>query len=255
MNAQNIPAEARKIFTAPEGSKIIQADYSNLELRVLAYISNDDVLINAFERGENIHDINTRDLFGITPKHPNWKIIRRAAKIYIFGRNYGGGLWGIYKRVMQEVPELNLTFNKFKEVDARYRSLHPRYTAWYRKIVDEVVKTKQLRNAFGRIRIFLGLEEEVIREGLNFGIQSTAADIINQATILIYRDLPTGVKLIGQVHDALLFEVKDSAVKGFVKLIKKHMEKKFKIGEYTVQFPVDIEIGASWGTLKKIKQS
>jgi len=254
-NAQNIPAEARKVFTAPKGSKILQADYSNLELRVLAYISNDDVLIGAFERGENVHDINTRDLFGITPKHPNWKVIRRAAKIYIFGRNYGGGLWGIYKRVLQEVPELTFTFNKFKEVDARYRSLHPRYTAWYRKTVEEVVKTKQLRNAFGRIRIFLGLEEEVIREGLNFGIQSTAADIINQATILIHRDLPTGVKLIGQIHDALLFEVKDNAVKKLTKLIRKHMEKKFKIGDHIVQFPVDLEIGASWGTLKKLKQS
>ena len=178
-----------------------------------------------------------------------WKSARKAAKTYIFLRNYGGGLYSAHRKITREVPELGLTFNKLKEVDARYRIKHPRYVSWYRKVVKEVTETKQLRNAFGRIRIFLGAEDEIIREGVNFGIQSTAADIINMATIALFKDplfKKTKAFLTGQIHDALLFEVKNTQVSILKKLIKTHMEKEYVVNNYKAIFPVDISIGDSW---------
>lgn len=252
--SQNIPKEVRKIFVAPEGHKILQGDYSNLELRVLAYESKDDVLINTFKKGENVHDRNTKDLFQIDEDDPQWEAARRAAKIYIFGRNYGGGPQGIYQRVVKEVPELGLTFERFRQIDDSYRSKHPRYTKWVRDTLHEVTKSRTLRNAFGRIRIFLGDQHEIEREGLNFPIQSGASDIINTALISLYADgnyHKLDVRLIGQVHDSLVFEVADKDQKGLAKLLRKHMEKRINFRGEDVRFPVDIEVGTSWGELKK----
>lgn len=256
-NAQNIPKEVRKIFVAPEGSQIVQADYSNLELRVLAYESKDEVLIETFKKGRNVHDQNCQDLFGLSKEDPKWDAARRAAKVYIFGRNYGGGLRGIYNRVMQQVPELGLTFAQFEAVDRSYRDKHPRYTAWVRRVLKEVTETKTLRNAFGRIRIFLGDGHEIEKEGLNFPIQSAAADIINQAVIALYRDRryrPTGAKLIGQVHDSLVFECPSGAVSDLVRCLRRSMEQSYDFYGQTVHFPVDVEVGSDWGTLKAYKE-
>ena len=170
-SVQNIPPEAKHIFTAPEGCTLVQLDYSNLELRVLAEISDDDVLRKTFAEGRNVHSENCKLLFGLTESDPMWKAARRACKTYIFGRNYGGGLKGIHERVAKAVPELNLTYNHFVEIDEQYRKAHPAYDAWYNKTVEEVKSTRCLRNAFGRVRYFLGRPYDIIKEGLNFPIQ------------------------------------------------------------------------------------
>jgi uracil-DNA glycosylase family 4 len=252
-NAQNIPPEARKVFVASEGFLFLEADYSNLELRILSWESDDDVLQNTFAKGENAHDNNTKDLFGITPEDPLWKPARKASKIYIFGRNYGGGLKGIYKRVMQQVPELGLTFAQFVSADERYRRLHPKYTEWCTRVEGEVRSTKRLVNAFGRHRIFLGTAEEIQREGLNFGIQSAAADIINRATIRIFDLLRSKrSRLIGQIHDALLLEVAVEELEEVKAIVRKEMERPLKAWGKTVSFPVEIKIGESWGSMKEV---
>jgi uracil-DNA glycosylase family 4 len=252
-NAQNIPPEARKVFVAPEGFLFLEADYSNLELRILSWESDDDVLQNTFAKGENAHDNNTKDLFGITPEDPLWKPARKASKIYIFGRNYGGGLKGIYKRVMQQVPELGLTFDQFVKADERYRSLHPKYTEWYLRTAGECRGSKRLVNSFGRHRIFLGTAAEVEREGLNFPIQSAAADIINRATIRIFGLLRSKrSRLIGQIHDALLLEVAVEELEEVKAMVRKEMERPLKAWGKTVSFPVEIKIGESWGSMKEV---
>lgn len=256
-NAQNIPKEVRKIFVAPEGYQIMEADYSNLELRVLAYESKDEALIETFEKGENVHDRNTKDLFQIDESHPLWEKARRAAKVYIFGRNYGGGLRGIYRRVVQDVPELSLTFEQFRSVDARYRDKHPRYTQWVRKTLTEVAKGKTLRNAFGRIRIFLGDPNEIEKEGLNFPVQSAAADIINKALLSLYEDSRfhrLSADLVAQVHDALVFEVSTDDIESLGRLLERHMQKRIDYqGEQRI-FPVDISVGPNWGSLKELNK-
>lgn len=248
VNAQNIPEEARRIFVAPEGFEILTADYSHLELRCLAYVSNDQPLIDVFEKGINVHDQNTQDLFGIDKSSPMWNAARRAAKVYIFGRNYGGGLLGIHRRVMLQVPDLPLTFERFREVDEVYRRKHPAYTLWRDRTIREVVNSKQLRNAFGRLRIFLGTDDEIQREGLNFPIQSLAADIINRAMISFWPKIQSMKSLlIGQVHDSVVFQAAKAERKKLIGILRTGMEQTFEINNHEVQFPVKFKAGPSWG--------
>jgi DNA polymerase-1 len=245
-NLQNQPDEVRRIFMAEEGCLFVQADYSNLELRVLAYAANDPTLQAPFLEGKNVHDTNTRELFGVQPDEPSWKAFRRAAKVYIFGRNYGGGLEGMYRRVTLEVPEANLSFARFKAVDERYREAHPGYTVWAETLRRDVLATRRGRNLFGRTRTFYGNDNDVVKEGLNHPIQSTAADIINPVTIALWK---RGLPLVCQVHDSLLFEVKEADVEEAKAVIRQEMERGFSLNGQSVAFPVDITVGRSWGEL------
>jgi uracil-DNA glycosylase family 4 len=245
-NMQNIPKDARALFVAGEGCLLLQADYSNLELRVLAFESEDAVMQAVFEKGGNIHDQNTVDLFGLDKTDPLWPAARKAAKIYIFGRNYGGGLEGIHARVQKEVSELPLLFSQFKEKDQAYRKAHPAYDRWCQAVKEQVSSTRQLTNAFGRIRVFLGTEAEIIREGLNFPIQSAAADIINQATIRFCQAKQKTWKLVGQIHDALLVEVPAGQLKPAAELLRESMEKPLLYRGRQAVFPVELSAGPDW---------
>lgn len=254
-NVQNIPKSAKHIFVAPQGTILGQLDYSNLELRILAEVSGDEVLKETFAKGLNVHSENTKQMFNITEDDPLWDQARRACKTYIFGRNYGGGLMGIHTRVMKAVPELNLTYKHFCEIDAAYRRAHPAYDRWYNATIREVRNNRYLTNAFGRRRYFLGRPQEIQREGLNFPIQSNAADTINTAMIKIHQEHKSGrlkAKMIGQVHDSLLFELPKSSYKKELQKIKSIMEAPVKIGSEPISFPVDVEVGPSWGELKEI---
>lgn len=170
-NAQNIPDPAKHIFVAPTGKILLYGDYSNLELRVTAHVTGDKPLINIFNSGLKVHKENQKVMFGLPEDHELYKEAYRACKTYIFGRGYGGGLRGIYTRLVKAVPELNLTFEKFCEVDAAYKNAHPTIIKWEEKTRETVRETRCLTNAFGRKRYFLGSGAEIEREGLNFPIQ------------------------------------------------------------------------------------
>jgi len=171
MNAQNIPEEAKNIFVAEDGYEMAEIDYSNLELRVLAVESDDDVLKKIFKEGRNVHTENCKRMFGIDESNALWGAARRACKTYIFGRNYGGGLKGIFERVVKAVPELQLTYARFAEIDRAYRRDHPRYTKWVNRITEQVRATRKLKNGIGRVRYFLGTPDQIVRAGLNFPVQ------------------------------------------------------------------------------------
>lgn len=255
-NAQNIPKSAKKIFIPEDNRAIAQFDYSNLELRVMAEISDDDVLRDTFARGLNVHSENCKLMFGIDEKHPLWDVARRACKIYIFGRNYGGGLKGIHRRVAKEVPELNLTYDKFCEIDETYRKAHPQYDRWCKETVNTLRATRCLTNAFGRKRYFLGSDDEIVREGLNFPIQSTGADILNMSLCSLAHAIENGLDatMILTVHDSIVFEVpKGRGQKSVLRIIKETMETKVDILGSKISFPVDVEVGPNWGDLSAVK--
>lgn len=255
-NIQNWGKMPKKVAVVPKGGIFVQADYSNLEARLLAYASNDTPLIEAFGRGENLHDMNTRDLFGLEPSDPMWKTCRHACKTYRFARNYGGGIESIYEKVATQVPELNLTFRKFKEIDETYRKKHPNYAKWYDRTVEEVTRTRKVRNGFGRQRIFLGTIDAIAREGVNTPIQSTAADVINKATIRLHERLGGDQSHIPayfmtQIHDALVMELKDkSYLDDLVGLMKEEMERPVTVWGQEITLPVDFEIGECWGEME-----
>jgi uracil-DNA glycosylase family 4 len=252
-NAQNIPSIARRLFIAPEGYLLCSADYVNLELVIIAYASDDKPLIEVFKKGGNAHDENTKMLFDIGPDDPRWKTYRHAAKIYRFSQNYGATVRGSYEQVMLNAPGFDKTFAEFKKINDKYNQLHPNYFKWRNWVENEVRTKRTLSNGFGRKRYFLDHADNAVRQGLDFVPQSTAADVINTATIALYREREEsglGFKMIGQVHDELLFEVPEKEKKKTEIFIKKIMTRPNILFGKEVKLEVEIGFGRDWSELK-----
>lgn len=254
-NGQNFSKSIKQVFVAPKGRIFIQADYSNLELRVLAYVSKDKKLLEIFKKGLNVHSENCKTMFGLKEDDKMWKAARHACKTYQFGRNYGGTLQGIYRRVVNQVPELNLSYKKFESIDRQYKREHPEQEKWSKE-VQRLGKTERISvNAFGRKRYLLGTFQEIEREALNSPIQSTAADIMNMAMVDIYEDKKKeqlGVWLHGTVHDSLLVSCTKRNKKKVIDFLREKMEVKVKINGFNCEFPVDFEAGENWGELTEV---
>jgi DNA polymerase I-like protein with 3'-5' exonuclease and polymerase domains/uracil-DNA glycosylase len=250
-NGQNIPKEAKKIFVAPEGWKFVSFDYSNLELVVLAYVAGIQHYINVFQRGLNVHTENTKLFLGITEDNPNWDKWRRALKVYVFGRNYGGTVKGIYRRLLTEVKGLRMTLKQFEKLDRDYFAKLPEYKKWYDETEDTLRSTRILHNSFGRIRIFLGDIEACVRAGLNFPIQSTAADIMAYGLINFKRVLDSAKRKrsdiktqpVLTVHDSLVLLVPEREILMATKMLKRTMCAPVNIGGQMITFTGDITVG------------
>lgn len=259
MNLQNQPAIVQDVFVAGAGRAIVKADYSNIELRVLAYMTGEPAMIEAFEKGLNIHDLNTKMLFDIDETHKDWKEIRRAAKIYVFGRSYGGGVEGIYKQVLTEVPSIPVTFEHFKECDRKYFAKMSKYRDWCERQKIQARTTRIVSTAFGRKRILLGMPQEIERQALNTPIQGTAGEIAMEAICDLYDEIekkerkPWKARLVLTVHDSILVECEEKYKMQVAKLMKKVMEKEWAISGKKVKFPVDIEVGPSWGETEVVE--
>jgi DNA polymerase-1 len=254
-NAQNFAKEVLDVFESGKGYKIIKADYSNIELRMLAYLTGEKALIDAFESGTNIHDVNCQLLFGIEKDNPIWSVARRAAKVFVFGRSYGGSVEGIYKQLIVAVPELGLTLEHFKKMDKNYFDALPAYKAWVARMQKQARNTRCVETAFGRKRYLLGTPDEIERMALNTPIQGSAGEVALRAIIELDEALEKKfkyAKLIGTVHDSILIEAPDKDVKAICKLMKTIMEKEYLIEGRKVRFPVDIEVGQSWGVTEPV---
>lgn len=256
-NMQQLPKRRkgiRRAFIAPKGKILISADYSNLEVRVLAEIANDDVLRQ--EVNSNVHDSNTRTLFTIDKDHPLWPVARDAAKVFMFGGiSYGGGPREIYKKVLIKAPGMQLTFKRFKEALQRWFIAHPGYTQWSQRIKETVAEERVARIFNGRVRQLFGSERDIYKEALNTPIQGGAAVVVNRAAIRLVKrikeeQLP--MKLILQIHDQLIFEADEEHLLPLAKIIKEEMEREVEINNRPVRFPVDVEAGKNLEDLKEI---
>ncbi len=206
-----------------------------------------------FEAGVNIHDVNTEVMFGIKKGHPNWKSIRRAAKIFVFGRLYGGGIRGIFERVAAEAPETNLTMAQFRIADRKFFDAHPALKVGFERAAREARETRICITATGRKRFFLGTPDEVEREGINTRIQSAAGDIANESLIDLYEECQKHEdwKLVATVHDNNVIEVPIADIVECAKMLKCTMEKPRKLWGKEVVFPADISVSTkSWGELE-----
>ena len=258
---QTIPKknlEARKCFIPEEGFVFLSRDYSNLEVRILAYETEDEELIRFLEEGGKIHDRNTEILFGISPTDPGGELAKRGAKIFQFGRiQYGGSPREVYEQVCLEVPELKLTFRDFQEAERRYRERYKGYSDWYDGIERGVREVRSARTFYGRCRTLLGSERDIFKQALNTPIQCSAADIIKLATVRIHHQIRTErlkSRLILQIHDELLFEVWKPELEEIRILSKEEMERPVDFKGREVIFPTEVKIGPSWGELKEVKE-
>jgi DNA polymerase I len=256
INAQNIPEEARKIFIPAPGRAFVSGDFSNLELRVMAFDFNDEVLQQMFKEGVNIHDANTKAMFGINKTHRDWDHIRKAAKIAVFGRSYGGGVRGIFERVSAKVPEFNFTMAMFRTADRRYFEAHPKLEKGFAEASRTARETRCCVTATGRKRFFLGTPDEVEREGINTRIQGAAGDIESESLIDLYEECQKhdDWKLVATVHDSNVIECRIEEVKLCASAMKRIMEKPRHLWGKDVIFPCDISVSSkSWGELEPLE--
>jgi DNA polymerase-1 len=250
-NLQNIPIrtelgrQIRAAFVAEPGMILLAADYSQIELRVMAHFSNDPVLLDAFRTGQDIHERTAQEVFGVgpmaqTPEH------RRASKAINYGIIYGLSPFGLAQQI--GVPQ--------KEAAQFISAYFERYRGVKQYLDNVLVETRQTgvaKTLFGRIRPIPDITSPQVqirnfaeRTALNSPLQGTAADLIKLAMIAIDRRLAAEkfeAKMILQVHDELLFEAPSSESKELAKLVREEMENVHKL---SVPLEVEICIGANW---------
>ncbi|MDF1582612.1 MAG: DNA polymerase I [Methyloprofundus sp.] len=250
-NLQNIPirsVEGRKIrqaFIAPAGYKIFAADYSQIELRIMAHLSGDDGLLDAFAKGEDIHKATAADVFGVSIDQVT-NDLRRSAKAINFGLIYGMSAFGLAK-------QLGLGRNQAQEYIDLYFSRYPRV----RQYMDD---TRELAQQQGYVETLLGRRlylpeihsknaarrQYAERTAINAPMQGTAADIIKLAMIATdqwLQDDQPDIKMIMQVHDELVFEIAEAQIDRYSAKIRQLMSTATTLD---VPLVVDIGVGINW---------
>lgn len=260
-NMQNVPEEAKECFIPEAGWGFVEADFSNIELRVLALASKDDVLQAMFDQGLSVHDENCKALFEIDKDHPDWKLARHAIKTTIFGLVYGGTMRGIFEKVAIQVPTLGLTFKRFEEIMAAYFALHPAYVRWIEATNRQITETRCVETAYGRKRYLLGDERDILREGPNAIIQGTASEIVLESVVWLLDAFKGGTlqayrpRIVSCIHDSVTIECHSSVMSAVAGLTKHILERPRILEKWdamNVTFPVDLKTGTeNWGKLTK----
>ena len=254
-NLQNIPIrtelgrEIRAAFVAEKGKILLSADYSQIELRVMAHFSKDPVLIDAFRNGEDIHARTAQEVFGVGPLAQTAEH-RRAAKAINFGIIYGLSAFGLAQQLGIEQREaaqfINAYFTRYKGVKT-----------YLENVLTDTRKTAVAKTLFGRIRPIPEISSPQVqlrnfaeRTALNSPLQGTAADLIKLAMISIDRRLREEkfeAKMILQVHDELLFEAPEKEKSKLEKLVREEME---GVHELLVPLVVEVGVGPNWRDLE-----
>jgi len=256
-NLQNIPIRTelgqklRVAFIAPRGCKLISADYSQIELRIIASLAEDKKMIAAFENGEDIHTRTASEINGV-PLDQVTKEMRYAAKAVNFGIIYGQGPWGL-------AAATGISRAKAIDFIDTYFEIHS-------DIYDYLEKTKELAHQFGFVETFFGrrrylpeinstiapIKASAERMAINHPIQGTAADLMKLAMIEIHKELPEispQTKMLLQVHDELVFETPDADVKKVAEFVKDKMENIYKLRAPIV---AEVAAGQNWGETKPV---
>jgi DNA polymerase-1 len=253
-NLQNIPIrtelgrEIRAAFVAEKGKILLSADYSQIELRIMAHFSKDPVLVEAFRNGEDIHARTAQEVFGVGPLAQTAEH-RRAAKAINFGIIYGLSPFGLAQQLGIEQKEAAQFINAYF---TRYRGVKE----YLDGIIAETRKSGVAKTLFGRIRPIPEINSPQVhlrnfaeRTALNSPLQGTAADLIKMAMINIDQRLgeeKLEAKMILQVHDELLFEAPTRERVKLEKLVKEEMEGVHKLA---VPIVVEIGVGPNWRDL------
>ncbi len=254
-NLQNIPVrtelgrEIRRAFVAEKGFKLISADYSQLELRILAHVTRDPVMLEAFKKGEDIHDKTARLVFG-AKTDAELKEKRRFAKIVNFGIAYAVEAYGLSQRV-------GISRAEAKKVIEDYFKTYKGVRHYMDEIPVEARENGFVTSIYGRRRYLSGINDRNFnvrsraeREAINMPIQGTASDIMKIAMLRAdeaLREAKLEAKIIMQVHDELLVEAPEKELKRVTEILKHEMENAAKL-----DVPITVEIGSgdNWMTAK-----
>ncbi|TKS60058.1 MAG: DNA polymerase I [Nitrospira sp.] len=253
-NLQNIPVKGdyglriREAFIAPKGHELLCADYSQIEPRILAHLSQDPRLISVFAKGEDIHMATAMEIFGL-PSGQITRDMRRAAKTVVFGIVYGISPFGLSQNIGVSQAEAKKYIETFFEKFSAVRALMDRniaegkekgYTTTIlgrRRPIPELQSGDPVQRGFGE------------RMAINSPIQGSAADLIKVAMINVHKKLHQDqphTKMILQVHDELIFEVPEKNLDEAKRLVKKEMEGVGKQLGLSVPLKVDLGVGKNW---------
>jgi len=254
-NLQNIPIrtelgrEIRAAFTAEPGHVLLAADYSQIELRLLAHFSQDSLLVEAFRRGDDIHTLTASQVFGVPPLMVT-SDHRRQAKVVNFGIVYGLSAFGLSQNLGIEPSDAKQFINAYFE---KYKGVR----SWIDKTLEEARREQKVKTLFGRVRPIPDINSKnanlrgfAERTAVNTPLQGTAADLIKIAMIRIDAALQEhGLKsrMTLQVHDELVFEVPEAEIGTMKSLVRDHMEKAHPL---TVPLLVEIGVGRNWRDLE-----
>ena len=253
-NLQNIPVrtelgrEIRAAFIAEPGYVLLSADYSQIELRLLAHFSKDRLLVEAYRRGDDIHTLTASQVFSVpllmvTPDH------RRAAKVVNFGIVYGLSPFGLSQQLGIEPGEAKKFIDAYFEKYAGVR-------AFIDATLEQARRDQKVKTLFGRVRPIPDINSKnanlrgfAERTAVNTPLQGTAADLIKLAMIRIdeeIRKLGLRSRMTLQVHDELVFEVPESELETMKPLVREHMENAYALA---VPLKVEMGVGLNWRDL------
>jgi DNA polymerase I len=258
-NLQNIPvgsvgvaSQIRKGFVAAPGYKLLSIDYSQIELRVVAHLSDDKAMIDIFKSGKDIHAATAMQMYGLSGVDQVTSDMRRNAKTVNFGVLYGVSAFGLTNQSNMSRAEasdfIKTYFNTFKGVDQ-----------FLKNVVEETRKKGYAINELGRKRYFpeINSSQFLVRAGaeraaINMPVQSLAADIIKLAMLEIakqYEICSEEFKMLLQVHDELVFEVREDLVQKYAQPIADIMRDSYKL---KVPLEVGIKFGDNWGEMQEL---
>ena len=246
-NLQNIPVRTedgrriREAFIAEEGHVLLAADYSQIELRIMAHLSGDEAMQQAFKDGADIHMRTARELFGVDEESVT-RSQRAMAKTINFGILYGMSAFRL-------ANEQNMSREEAVDMIKRYFGAFPRVRDWQETTLDEARRTGQVATLLGRVR---HVREINARNGIarsaaeriatNAPVQGSAADIIKQAMVILAPKLAgiDGARMLLQVHDELVFEVPEASAPQLAKLVRAEMSG-------VVELAVPLDVNTAWG--------
>ncbi len=248
-NLQNIPVrtdegkELRKMFVASEGCRLVSADYSQIELRLLAHYSQDKVLVQAYKEGRDIHTITASQIFGV-PLDMVTDHMRRSAKAVNFGIIYGISPYGLAQNI-------GITPYEARQYIERYFLTYPTIKQFLDSSVEQYKRTGKVTTLLGRIRNFesgvTGREAKFVeRAAMNMPLQGSASDIIKMAMLAVDSEIKKRglkAKMVLQVHDELIIDTPENEVAEVRAILKDKMENVIKLN---VPLVVDVEDGKSW---------
>ena len=268
-NLQNIPQPGqdpvgvRNFITAPEGWSILEADYSQAEIRLGAYISGDKVLLDAYRNGVDVHAITTSAVFNISLQeasdhsNPQYKHRRTVAKGTMFGIMYGIGAMGLSKNLYTNA---GVTLSK-EECDSYIRGILNKYrdmAAWQIRQKNYAIDHMYVETALGRRRYLPGARSDdkrerssALRMAINSPVQGLGADCLKHSMGLLVKALRgrDDIRPIHTVHDSLVFLVKDESIDDAVQLIKQCMETPPPLPDF-MPLVADVSVGKKYGELE-----
>jgi DNA polymerase-1 len=252
-NLQNIPVRGeaagriREAFVADAGFTFLSADYSQIELRIMAHMSGDPILIDSFQKDEDIHERTAAEVFGVMPGLVTSEM-RRRAKAINFGIIYGMGPWGLS-------AELGISMKEASEYINRYFDRYRLVKEFMDRTVRDAAERGSTRTLFGRRRFIPELKSPVeatqrlgARLAINTPIQGSAADMIKAAMIKLWGRLKgMRSRMLLQIHDELIFEAAIDELDGLREIVKKEME---GVLELKVPVKVNMEAGTDLNSVE-----